>query len=79
MPTGWGYNIFVDNKIYIHQELVPGLPVYKGFSKKEYAEKAARMVMQKMMKKTIPNLTENELTQICSIDSLVFNQQPLNH
>lgn len=78
-PTGWGYNILVDDKIYIHQELVPGLPVKNGFRKKEYAEKAAQMVIQKMLKKVVPNLSENELTHICSIDSLIFDQQPVNH
>ena len=50
-----------------------------AFSKKEYAEKAAQMVIQKMLKKVVPNLSENELTHICSIDSLIFDQQPVNH
>lgn len=72
--TGWGYDIFINNKLYIHQEIVPVLAVHNGFRKKEYAEKAARIMMQKMIQGIIPALTHSDLEQICPIDSLVFGQ-----
>ncbi|MFI5132774.1 MAG: DUF4907 domain-containing protein [Chitinophagales bacterium] len=72
--SGWGYDILADDKIIIHQEFVPALPVQKGFNKKEYAEKAAQMVMQKIQENKMPALSKNDLARICSIDTLVYDQ-----
>lgn len=70
--SGWGYDIFADDKLFIHQELVPVLPTQKGFSKKEYAEKAALMVIHKLEQNHLPTLAKDELSHICSLDSLTY-------
>jgi hypothetical protein len=75
--SGWGYEVLVDGKVYIHQDFVPVLPIEKGFRKKEYAEKAATLVMQKLQYNQLPTLTTADLSQICSLDSLAY-EQPAN-
>lgn len=72
--SGWGYEILVDGKIFIHQDFVPVLTAKNGFSKKEYAEKAASLVIQKLQHNQLPTLTTNDLRQIGSLDSLAYEQ-----
>jgi hypothetical protein len=50
----WGYDIFSDNRLYIHQPSVPGLPGNKGFATKAKAQKAADIVCQKIRKGIMP-------------------------
>jgi len=76
-PNGWGYDILENNKIFIHQDFVPALPVQKGFSKKEYAEKAAQLVIQKMHNTDFPTLTKQDLAQICPLDKILY-EPPAN-
>ncbi len=75
--SGWGYEVLVDGKVHIHQDFVPVLPIEKGFNKKEYAEKAATLVIQKLQHNQLPTLTTGDLGQICSLDSLAY-EQPAN-
>lgn len=75
--TGWGYEVLVDGKTIIHQEIVPALPVETGFSKKEYAEKAAQLVIQKLQRNDLPTLTKTDLSSICLLDSISY-EQPRN-
>lgn len=71
---GWGYEILENDKPIIHQDFVPALPVQKGFSKKEYAEKAAQLVMQKIHGQSdFPSLSEKDLLQICPLDKIVYD------
>jgi hypothetical protein len=46
--NGWGYDILVDDSSFIHQEYIPVIATKKGFTKKEEAEKAASLVLQKL-------------------------------
>ncbi|HYM95122.1 MAG TPA: DUF4907 domain-containing protein, partial [Chitinophagaceae bacterium] len=58
----------------IHQDYVPVLSVKKGFNKKEYAEKAAQLVIQKIQQNHVPALTEYDLVQICPVNQLLYEQ-----
>ena len=72
--SGWGYEVLVDGRIFIHQDYVPVLAAKQGFSKKKYAEEAAGLVIKKLQHNQLPTLTTNDLRQICSLDSLVYEQ-----
>jgi len=50
----WGYDIFSDQRLYIHQPSIPGLPGNKGFATKAKAQKAADIVCQKIRKGITP-------------------------
>ncbi|MBX3240139.1 MAG: DUF4907 domain-containing protein [Chitinophagaceae bacterium] len=61
---GWGYEIFVDNKIFIRQETIPSLPGEKPFLTKENALKTGNAVMQKLLKGERPSLSFEEVTAL---------------
>lgn len=50
----YGYDIFLNGKLKIHQPSVPGLPGTDGFKRKEDAEKVARLVLVKVRKGEMP-------------------------
>lgn len=44
----FGYDIYDDGKLIIHQNSIPGLPGNKGFATKANAEKVAKLVISKI-------------------------------
>lgn len=68
---GWGYNITVDNKIYIHQEFIPGIAGKHGFKTKEEALMVGRKVIEKISSNQLPTITQQDLKEMGIIkDSL---------
>lgn len=72
IKSGWGYDIIMNNRTIIHQELIPALTVQRGFEKKEDAEKAAQLVIQKIKNRQSPALSKNEIFKFCFADSLNY-------
>ena len=60
-PQGWGYDILVDRKVYIHQDFIPAVQGRMGFDSEAHAEIAARAIMNKMKKGEKPFITPAEL------------------
>ena len=50
----WGYEILIDNKLYIHQEKIPAISGNFSFQTVEDAEKTAKFVAQKIKKGILP-------------------------
>jgi hypothetical protein len=73
-PSGWGYDILSGNKLIIHQDFIPALPFKKGFNKKEYAEKTAQLVIQKIQENKFPTLAKSDLEKIGPVNLLVYEQ-----
>jgi hypothetical protein len=65
--AGWGYNILVNGKIYIHQQCIPAASSTYGFKSKEEAERVSVLVLQKIEKGKAPTIKLREL------DSLKIN------
>ena len=64
----YGYDIYVDGKLYIHQLTIPGMPGNHGFRSKESAEKVAQLVKDKLLKgEARPTVTMAELKQLKTI------------
>lgn len=63
---GWGYEIYLDKKIFIHQENIPGIAGTKSFTTKDDAEKVAEFIIHKMQatKKDLPEVTLKELDSL---------------
>lgn len=62
---GWGYDIFVNSNLYIHQPNIPAKKGNQGFSKKEFAGKTARLIIEKMKKHLLPpTVTLEELDSL---------------
>jgi hypothetical protein len=61
----WGYNIYLNNKLMIHQPTIPGLPGNEGFKTKEVATKVAGLVIEKMKRGEMPpTVTKEELNKL---------------
>ncbi len=65
LRDGWGYDIYINEKKYIHQEYIPAVSGNKHFKSKNDAEKTAEIVKEKIIKNIIPpSITLNELNKI---------------
>lgn len=59
---GFGYDIFADGKMVIHQPGIPGQPGINGFRTKADSEKVAQLVVRKLKNKEMPpTVSEEEL------------------
>ena len=64
----WGYNIYINQKLAIHQPNIPGRPGKAGFKTKEAAQKVAELVIEKLKKGEMPpTITEEELKKLNAI------------
>ena len=66
--SGWGYDILVDDKIFIHQESIPVISGNKGFLRQEDAEKTAGLIINKMERGEPPTVTIFELQQFYNLN-----------
>ena len=62
--SGWGYEILVDHKIFIHQENIPAVAGKKAFLTKEDAMKTAGLAIEKLVKGKLPTITKDDLTAL---------------
>lgn len=61
---GWGFDIFVDGKSFIHHEKIEGMDT-KGYANEQDAVKVAHLVMYKIKRNHLPPLISlNELDSI---------------
>lgn len=62
---GWGYNIFADDKLYIHQALIPGISGSYSFTSREDALQVGKLTVQKMaIRKAMPYISRSDLQQL---------------
>lgn len=54
VPAGWGYDITLNDKKYIHQDRIPAVPGHKVFSSKEDAQKVGNLMMEKLKNGEFP-------------------------
>ena len=71
---GWGYDILVNDELFIHQELIPAIQGQTGFQTKMQAEQAARLIINKMERGQLPTVTTFELEPILSLNKTQHDQ-----
>ena len=65
----WGYDIYANGKLFIHQVSIPALPGNAGFSTKASAEKVATKVIEKIKNgENPPSITVEEMKQMGVIE-----------
>ena len=64
--AGWGYDIYVKNKLFITQDIIPSVAGNKAFKTEDDAKKIGDLMVLKMKQNQIPNITEQELDS-CNI------------
>ena len=61
----YGYNIYTDGQLMIHQPTIPGMAGNRGFDTKEAASKVAALVISKIKKGEMPpTVTKEEMERI---------------
>lgn len=62
---GFGYNIFIDGKLYVHQPHIPAVSGNNGFASAGNAEKAAAFIVYKIKNNILPpSVTQHELDSV---------------
>ena len=61
---GWGYDILLNDSVFIHQEFIPAIAGKKSFPEKQQAEKMARLIINKINNGRLPSVTIFEREQI---------------
>lgn len=51
---GWGYDILINGKLYIHQPIIPGVQGNRVFSSEEKAREAGELVISKIRNNILP-------------------------
>ena len=65
----FGYDVFADGKLMIHQPSMPGMPGNNGFKDKAAAEKVAQLVITKIKKGEMPpTVTTEEMKKLKVIE-----------
>ncbi len=52
--NGWGYDITINKKTFIHQDVIPTVKNARPFFSQDDAEKVAKLVIEKIKKKQMP-------------------------
>lgn len=61
VDRGWGYTIFVKNKVFIKQDIIPGIPDKKTFATQKDAVIVGELMIEKLKNKKIPSISYKEL------------------
>jgi Domain of unknown function (DUF4907) len=61
---GWGYNVLADQRIYIKQEFVPGIPGKQGFKSADDALMVGNLVIKKISSNQPPVITTRDLDSL---------------
>ena len=63
--SGYGYDIYRDGNLYIHQTTIPSIGGNKGFADTTSAAKIARFIIKKMIKTdALPTISKEEVTML---------------
>ncbi len=73
--SGWGYDILVDGKIFIHQESVPATTGAMGFPSKQMAANTSELLINKMKTGKAPVVNSFDLEAIGFNDTTLHEQQ----
>ncbi len=63
-PLGWGYDVLMNDSIYIHQQQMPAVQGTRGFSTQQEAEKVALLVIDRIKKKELPTIYLRDLDSL---------------
>jgi hypothetical protein len=63
--TTFGYDVYADGRMIIHQPCIPALPGSEGFKSESDAEKVAHLVIEKLKQgATLPTISIDDMKQL---------------
>jgi Domain of unknown function (DUF4907) len=63
MNDGWGYEVRVDNKVYIHQDCIPAISSFKKFNSESEALLIGKRVVDKIKLGHKPTITLQDISE----------------
>lgn len=66
LEDGWGYQILIDGKVFIHQPTIPAIDTEKSFPDKVSAGKVGMLVLKRIKSNENPAVSPNEINQLLS-------------
>ncbi len=63
MTDGWGYEVLVDKKIFIHQDCIPAISLYKRFRTESEALSIGNLLIDKIRKGKKPTISLAEINE----------------
>ena len=69
---GWGYDILVNKKLFIHQAFIPAVQGHHGFDSEQHAGLVAKAILQKMKDGHKPFISVAELKQMGCVPASGF-------
>jgi Domain of unknown function (DUF4907) len=64
VKEGWGYELYVDNKLFIKQQNMPAVSGFHSFKSRQEALATANLVLQKMKAGKTPMVSIEDLHQL---------------
>jgi hypothetical protein len=61
MADGWGYEVLVDKKVFIHQDCIPAISAFKKFNSESEALLIGNKVVDKIKHGHKPAITQEEI------------------
>lgn len=61
---GWGYDILVEDKVFIHQPMIPKMPGTAGFATEQQARQVAEIVIGNIKLGQRPTITREQLQRV---------------
>jgi hypothetical protein len=61
---GWGYNILMNDKVFIHQDMIPAIHAAKPFSSKQDAEALGTLMLSKLKENKMAAVSVDELKEL---------------
>lgn len=61
IPQGWGYEVLVDKKVFIHQDCIPAIASFKKFGTEAEALLIGSKVVEKIKKGHNPSVTQQDI------------------
>jgi Domain of unknown function (DUF4907) len=63
MRDGWGYEVLVDNKLFVHQDCIPAISSFKKFTTESEALAIGNRVVDKITHGHKPTITVQEINE----------------
>jgi len=63
-PLGWGYDVLVNDTLFIHQQQMPAVEGKRGFATHEEAASVAELIIYRMKNKQLPTILLKDLDSL---------------
>lgn len=63
-PLGWGYDVLVNDTLFIHQQQMPAVAGMRGFATQQEAQAVAELIIYRIKNKQLPTILLKDLDSL---------------